>query len=233
MPSCEGAGTDALARSLDELGYAVIPQFVDASLAAVLRAQFDRDELFRSTVDMARHGYGRGSYRYYRYPLPRDVAELRTWTYRRLAPIANVWAERLGRDERYPDDLDAMLARCAAAYQTRCTILQLRYRAGDHNALHRDRYGEIAFPLQVAVVLNRPGDDFDGGEFVLVEQRPRKQSIATAIALGLGDAIVFPNDIRPTVARDGRVSRISVRHGVSRVTRGERRALGLIFHDAP
>jgi hypothetical protein len=170
-------------------------------------------------------------YRYFANPLPPLVAELRERVYAQLAPVANAWAEALGEAERYPATLAEFLARCHAAGQLRPTPLLLRYRAGDHNALHQDVYGEVAFPLQATVLLNEPGRDFAGGEFVLVEQRPRKQSLAHVVPLRRGDAVVFPNAIRPVHGARG-VYRTTFRHGVGEVRTGERVTLGLIFHDA-
>jgi uncharacterized protein len=216
---------------LDERGYAVLPALLDAAQCAVLRAWFDDDEAFRNTVVMERHGYGRGVYRYFHYPLPPLVERLREDLYARLAPVANAWAEALGGDVRYPTTLAAFLERCHANGQTRPTPLMLRYRAGDHNALHQDVYGDIAFPLQATVLLNEPGPDFTGGEFVLVEQRPRKQSLAHVVQLRRGDAVVFPNAIRPARGARG-YFRTTFRHGVGEVRAGERVTLGLIFHDA-
>jgi uncharacterized protein len=218
-------------QELDRRGYAVIPALLDSEQTAELRARFDDDDAFRTTVVMERLGYGRGVYRYFGYPLPPLVAELRERVYATLAPVANAWAESLGEVERYPAVLEEFIARCHAAGQTRPTPLLLRYRAGDHNALHQDRYGEVAFPLQVTVLLDEPGRDFDGGEFVLVEQRPRKQSLAHVVPLRAGDAVIFPNGTRPVRGTRG-TFRTTFRHGVSEVRRGERIALGLIFHDA-
>jgi hypothetical protein len=218
-------------QELDRRGYAVIPALLDADQSAELRAGFDDDGAFRSTVVMERHGYGRGVYRYFANPLPPLVAELRERVYAQLAPVANAWAEALGEAERYPATLAEFLARCHAAGQLRPTPLLLRYRAGDHNALHQDVYGEVAFPLQATVLLNEPGRDFAGGEFVLVEQRPRKQSLAHVVPLRRGDAVVFPNAIRPVHGARG-VYRTTFRHGVGEVRTGERVTLGLIFHDA-
>jgi uncharacterized protein len=217
--------------ALDARGYAVVPTLLDARGCAELRSAFDDEAAFRKTIVMERHGYGRGVYRYFRYPLPAPVQRLREELYARLAPVANAWAAALGRPERYPASLAEMLARCAAQGQTRPTPLLLRYRSGDHNALHQDRYGEIAFPLQATVLLSEPGPDFTGGEFVLVEQRPRKQSVPHVVPLGLGDAVVFPNAERPVVSARG-PARTVFRHGVGEVRGGERVTLGLIFHDA-
>jgi hypothetical protein len=215
---------------LAECGYAVLPGLLEPTACAALRATFDDPAPFRKTVDMAPLGFGRGLYRYFAYPLPARVAALRGELYAALAPVANIWAERLGALERYPADLAGFLAHCAANGQERPTPLLLRYRSGDQNALHQDRYGEVAFPFQATVLLSAP-DEFTGGEFVLVEQRPRRQSLPHVVALGLGDAIVFPNVARPVPARGG-WSRTLFRHGVGEVRSGERMTLGLIFHDA-
>ncbi len=220
-----------LQDELDARGYAVLPALVRADDCAALRARFDDDAAFRSTVVMERHGYGRGVYRYFAAPVPPLVAALRARLYAELAPVANAWAEALREDVRYPATLDGFLERCREAGQTRPTPLLLRYRAGDHNALHRDLYGDVAFPLQATVLLDEPGRDFEGGEFVLVEQRPRKQSLAHVVPLRRGDAVVFPNAVRPARGARG-FFRTAFRHGVSEVRRGERLALGLIFHDA-
>jgi uncharacterized protein len=220
-----------MAEELDARCYALLPSLVRADQCAELRARFDDDTAFRSTVVMERHGYGRGVYRYFAYPLPPPVAELRERLYAQLAPVANVWAESLREEVRYPASLAEFLERCHTAGQTRPTPLMLRYRGGDHNALHRDLYGDVAFPLQVTVLLSEPGAEFEGGEFVLVEQRPRKQSLAHVVPLRRGDAVVFPNAVRPV--RGGRgFFRTAFRHGVAEVRRGERLTLGLIFHDA-
>lgn len=218
-------------EELDARGYALLPSLVQADECAGLRARFDDDGAFRSTVVMERHGYGRGVYRYFGYPLPPLVAELRGRLYAQLAPVANAWAAALGEDVRYPASLAGFLERCHAAGQTRPTPLMLRYRGGDHNALHRDLYGDVAFPLQVTVLLSEPGSEFAGGEFVLVEQRPRKQSLAHVVPLRRGDAVVFPNAVRPARGARG-FFRTAFRHGVAEIRDGERLTLGLIFHDA-
>ncbi len=221
-------------HSADELGargFAVTPSLLDADACAELRARFDDDSAFRSTVVMERLGYGRGVYRYFRYPLPPLVERVREQLYAQLAPVANAWAESLGSDVRYPAALAEFLAHCHANGQTRPTPLLLRYRAGDHNALHQDVYGDVAFPLQATVLLSEPGADFAGGEFVLVEQRPRKQSLAHVVPLGRGDAVMFPNSTRPAHGARG-FFRTTFRHGVGEVRDGERVTLGLIFHDA-
>lgn len=216
---------------LDARGYAVLPGLAGADDCAALRGRFDDDDAFRSTVVMERLGYGRGVYRYFRNPLPPRVVELRERLYAQLAPVANAWSEALGGAERYPATLAEFLAHCHAQGQLRPTPLLLRYRAGDHNALHQDVYGDVAFPLQATVLLSEPGADFTGGEFVLVEQRPRKQSLAHVVPLRRGDAVVFPNSVRPVRGTRG-VFRTTFRHGVGEVRSGERLTLGLIFHDA-
>ncbi|MEA2785364.1 MAG: uncharacterized protein QOF71_1468 [Candidatus Eremiobacteraeota bacterium] len=222
---------DAIDDELNARGFAVVPALLDADACAGLRARFDDDAAFRSTVVMERLGYGRGVYRYFRSPLPALVERVRDELYARLAPVANAWAQALGSDARYPATLAEFLAHCHAQGQMRPTPLLLRYRAGDHNALHQDVYGDVAFPLQATVLLNEPGDDFEGGEFVLVEQRPRKQSLAHVVPLRRGDAVVFPNSTRPARGARG-VFRTTFRHGVGEVRSGERVTLGLIFHDA-
>ncbi|MCU1373635.1 MAG: proline hydroxylase [Actinomycetia bacterium] len=220
---------DALDRGLDDDGYAVTPvPVLDPVACARLAAAFDDDGWYRSTVDMGRHRFGRGVYRYYGDGLPAEVAALREAAYPPLAAIANRWQQRLGRP-RFPGSLDGLLERCRAAGQVRQTSLILRYRPGDWNALHQDTYGEVAFPLQLAVALTRPGTDFTGGETLLVEQRPRAQSRATAITVPQGHAVVFPNRDRPVPGARGH-HRVSVRHGVSTVQSGTRLALGVIFH---
>ena len=220
-----------LGEELDARGYAVVPGLLDAAACDSLRARFEDDAHFRKTIVMERLGYGRGVYKYFAYPLPVLVANLRASLYRELAPIANRWAEQLGDPGRFPPELDGLLTRCHENGQTRPTPLLLRYRSGDHNALHQDVYGEVAFPLQVTALLSRPGEEFTGGEFVLVEQRPRRQSLAHVVPLGYGDAVVFPNAVRPVRGSRG-FHRTAFRHGVGEVRSGERLTLGLIFHDA-
>ena len=225
------ARSNTVAEELESRGFAVVPSLLDADACAGLRARFDDDGAFRNTVVMERLGYGRGVYRYFGYPLPSLVERLRADVYAQLAPVANAWAESLGGGVRYPARLAEFLAHCHANGQTRPTPLMLRYRAGDHNALHQDVYGDVAFPLQVTILLSEPGPDFAGGEFVLVEQRPRKQSLAHVVPLQRGDAVVFPNSIRPARGARG-FFRTTFRHGVGEVRAGERVTLGLIFHDA-
>ncbi|MDX2169401.1 MAG: 2OG-Fe(II) oxygenase [Deltaproteobacteria bacterium] len=220
----------ALARRLDADGWARLGPLLSAAQCAALCRDFDRDRLFRSTVDMQRHRFGRGVYRYFAAPLPPLVAALRVALYARLAPLANAWAAALG-EPAYPTSLSAFLAQCRAAGQTRPTPLLLRYQAGDYNCLHQDRYGAVAFPLQVVIPLSTAGRDFAGGELLFVEQRPRSQSRGMAVVPAAGEAVVFANATRPVRGTRG-VYRAQLRHGVSPLARGQRVALGIIFHDA-
>lgn len=218
------------AADFDTQGYALFPHLLDAETCAAMRAGWAERDRFRSEVVMARHGFGRGAYRYYDDPLPDAVAALRAALYPPLARIANRWADALGTAP-YPEDHADFLARCHEAGQVRPTPLLLRYEAGDWNALHQDIYGPHVFPLQVAILLSAPGRDFGGGEFILTEQRPRQQSRAEVVPLREGDAVVFPVRERPVRGTRG-WHRRGVRHGVSRVRSGLRFTLGLIFHDA-
>ena len=226
-----GIDWERVGAELDAYGCAVLPALLDAEQCEAYAAAYAQDALFRSRVVMERHGFGRGEYRYFAYPLPPGLAALRAALYPPLARIANRWQAALGQEERYPDEHTAYLARCHAAGQTRPTPLLLRYGAGDYNCLHQDLYGEHVFPLQVAVLLSRPWDDFSGGEFVLTEQRPRMQSRAEVVPLFQGDAVVFPVHTRPVNGTRG-IYRVNMRHGVSRVRSGHRHTLGIIFHDA-
>ena len=221
----------AVAAALDDHGRAVVPGVLTPSECDVLARLYDRRRRFRTVVDMARFRFGLGEYRYFAYPLPPLVRALRAGTYARLAPVANRWMERLGEARRYPPTLRAFLAECHADGQARPTPLLLRYGAGGYNCLHQDLYGAHAFSLQVTCMLSRPGADFDGGEFLLVEQRPRAQSRGEAIVLAQGAAVIFANRHRPVRGTRGDY-RVAVRHGVSTVRSGERATLGIIFHDA-
>jgi len=220
--------TDAIRTALDADGFALLPRLLSPQAAELLRSGFDDDASFRKTISMERHGYGRGTYRYFSYPLPTQLQKLREDLYAALVPIANEWVERLGSDNRYPATLEEMIARCVGAEQLRPTPLLLRYVAGDFNALHQDVYGAVAFPFQATVLLSRPNDEFTGGEFVLYETRARKQSVARVVPLEFGDAVIFPNAFRPN-AKGGRSQ---LRHGVSIVRSGGRTTLGVILHDA-
>ena len=222
---------DEVAAQLDALGHARLPRLLRAAECRALARLYGEDERFRKTVDMERHRFGRGEYRYFARPLPPLVTALRRALYPPLARIANRWQERLGLSERYEKSLRAFLARCRREGQTRPTPLLLRYEQGGENNLHQDLYGSVAFPLQVAVLLSKPGRDFEGGDFLLVEQRPRQQSRGEAIALAQGEAVVFPTRERPVEGARG-VYRAQLRHGASRLLSGERSVLGIIFHDA-
>jgi uncharacterized protein len=222
----------ALGHSLDREGFAVTPPLVDGHDCAELAQLYDAAAgSFRSTVTMARHGFGQGEYKYFARPLPPAVTALREALYQRLAPIANSWAERLGQSPAWPTNHPLLVARCTEAGQTRPTPLLLRYGPGDYNCLHQDLYGDIHFPLQVILLLDRPGIDFCGGELVLVEQRPRRQSRPMVVPLTQGAMAVIPVRERPVLGARG-TSRVQIRHGVSTIRRGVRRTLGLIFHDA-
>lgn len=216
---------------LDARGYALPGRLLSARECETLRRRFADDACFRATIEMEPRRFGRGRYRYFAYPLPPLVQALREALYPPLAALANRWGERLGRAERYEPTLAGFLTRCHAAGQTRPTPLLLHYETGDYNRLHQDVYGPLAFPLQVAVVLSREGSEYTGGEFLLAEQRPRMQTRGAAIRLGLGEAIVFPNAVRPVAGPRG-YTRAEMRHGVSELRSGERTTLGLIFHDA-
>ncbi|GAB3477965.1 prolyl 4-hydroxylase [Polaromonas eurypsychrophila] len=218
----------------DELqlhGRAVLPQLLSPDACLAISRLYPQADNFRSRVVMARHGFGRGEYQYFNYPLPALVQQLRSALYPLLVDVANRWNEAMGVAVRYPLEYAVFLARCHAAGQTRPTPLLLQYAGGDYNCLHQDLYGEHVFPLQVTIVLSRPGEDFSGGEFVLTEQRPRMQSRATVVPLAQGDAVVFAVQHRPVAGSRG-FYRVNMRHGVSEVRAGQRHTLGIIFHDA-
>ena len=222
---------EGVEQSLNQSGFSVLKsQLTPAQCDALVQLNED-DFHFRSRVIMARHGYGRGEYKYFAYPLPELVQSLREMLYPALADIANCWMEAMRSDVRYPPTHEDFLKRCHAAGQTRPTPLLLRYGEGDYNCLHQDLYGEHVFPLQVAFLLSEPGHDFEGGEFVLTEQRPRMQSRAEVVPLRQGDAVVFAVNERPVKGTRG-IYRVKMRHGVSRLHSGRRHTLGLIFHDA-
>lgn len=221
----------AAVRDLDSHGHTLLPKIWTAAVCATARSWYEDDSRFRSRVVMARHGFGQGEYKYFDYPLPPAVEKLRTALYPRLAAIANRWATPTGGASRLPPTHEEYLARCHAAGQTRATPLMLRYETGDFNCLHQDLYGDLVFPLQVTILLSSPGTDFTGGEFVLVEGRPRQQSQADVVPLTQGDAVVFPVRHRPVRGRRG-TFRATMKHGVARVRSGLRLTLGIIFHDA-
>lgn len=222
---------DAMAADMARQGWHVLPQVLDPTDCSAFRGAYDDDAWYRRTVVMQRHGFGRGEYRYFRYPLPDRLATLREAFYPPLAHLANEWAGQLGRAQLYPGDHATYLAQCALAGQSRPTPLILRYRVGDYNCLHQDLYGAEHFPFQIAILLSQPGEDFEGGEFVIVEQRPRMQSRAHVVPLRQGDAIVFAVNEAPRAGTRG-TYRVKLRHGVSEVRAGERFTLGVIFHDA-
>ncbi len=222
---------DGIEAALAERGWAKTPPVLRPDECRALVGLYADDRRFRSRVDMARLRFGVGEYKYFAAPLPPPVAALRAAAYPRLAPIADRWMAALGRSDRFPPGLPEFLARCAARGQTRPTPLLLRYQAGGYNCLHRDLYGAVAFPLQLTCFLSRRGVDYEGGEFLLVEQRPRAQSRGEVITAEQGEIVVFATADRPGRSARG-VVRLSLRHGISRVTRGERHALGVIFHDA-
>ena len=221
----------AVSADLDAQGWAIMAKLVSATECNAIAGHYALDSAFRSHVVMARHGFGRGEYKYFAYPLPPLVEELRTDFYPHLASIANRWQETMGMDVSFPDNHAAFIARCHAAGQSRPTPLLLQYGEGDYNALHQDLYGEHVFPLQVAILLSEPGEDFEGGEFVLTEQRPRMQSRAMVVPLRQGDAVVFAVNSRPVKGTRGSY-RVKLRHGVSKLRSGHRHTLGIIFHDA-
>lgn len=227
----EAGDWPAITAEVNEHGGALLPQLLTAEEAARLRGLVDYDEHFRSTVDMSRHRFGRGEYRYFTTPYPEPINALKQALYPRLLPIARDWWAKLGRPAPWPDTLDEWLRMCHDAGQTRSTAILLRYVAGDWNALHRDLYGELVFPLQVVINLNEPGVDHTGGEFLLVEQRPRAQSRGTAMLIPHGHGYLFTTRDRPVASTRG-WSAAPVRHGVSVVRSGHRHTLGLVFHDA-
>ncbi len=221
----------AIGASLDQRGYAVAGPLLTAKDCAGLIAAYGDDARFRKRIVMQSHGYGRGEYKYFAYPLPPIIVALRTSLYPKLAEIANRWNVALGEDRRFPATHDQYIARCHKAGQTRPTPLLLRYQTGDYNCLHQDLYGEHVFPLQLTILLSDPAKDFTGGEFVLTEQRPRMQSRVEVVRLGLGEAVIFPVRHRPVAGTRG-VYRVTMRHGVSALRSGLRFTAGIIFHDA-
>jgi uncharacterized protein len=221
----------AIADQVSESGAAVLPKLFDPSTCERVASLYDQPDLFRSHVRMARHGFGKGEYRYFAYPFAVWLSELRSSLYERLAPIANRWSTDLGDGRQYPLRHASYIEQCHSAEQRRPTPLLLKYVAGDYNCLHQDLYGELWFPLQVIVLLNEPQRDFAGGELMLVEQRPRAQSKGMVVSLQQGDAAVIAVNYRPRRSARG-YSRVTLRHGVSPLTRGRRHTLGVIFHDA-
>jgi hypothetical protein len=221
----------AVAAALDERGHATVPSLLSAEECRELAALYCDDDSFRRRVVMQHHAYGRGEYKYFRYPLPGLVEALRRTIYPRVAPIANRWHQRLREEGKFPPALEDYLTQCHRAGQERPTPLILKYGAGDYNCLHQDLYGPLVFPLQLTVLLSDPAEDFTGGEFLLVEQRPRVQSRGEVVPLHQGEAVIFPVHHRPVDGARGPY-RVTMRHGVSRIRSGERYTLGIIFHDA-
>ncbi|HEX2928511.1 MAG TPA: 2OG-Fe(II) oxygenase [Candidatus Binatia bacterium] len=220
-----------VSQDLDAQGSARIEELLSANECLALAALYPKDDVFRSRVVMAQHSFGRGEYKYFRYPLPDLVSELRTAIYPHLVPIANRWNDRMGKDVSYPEKHADFIQRCHRAGQIRPTPLLLQYNADDYNCLHQDLYGEHVFPLQLTILLSKPGNDFTGGEFVMTEQRPRMQSRPIVVPLGLGDGVVFAVYNRPVQGARG-AYRVNLRHGVSRIRSGHRCTVGIIFHDA-
>jgi uncharacterized protein len=220
-----------IGKNLDEQGSALFQGALSARECESLAGLYPRESIFRSRVVMARHGFGRGEYKYFRYPLPNLIQGLRTALYRRLAPVANRWNTAMGIEVRYPEDHQEFVRRCHDAGQVRPTPLLLQYGEGDFNCLHQDLYGEHVFPIQVAILLSEPQRDFTGGEFVLTEQRPRMQSRPEVVPLRQGDAVAFAVHHRPVRGTRG-TYRVNLRHGVSRLGSGQRHTVGIIFHDA-
>jgi len=220
-----------ISQDLDTQGSAILERLIPSDECRAVVALYPQDDLFRSRVVMARHGFGRGEYKYFAYPLPQIVAELRTELYPRLAPIANKWNIRMGIEIQYPESHAEFIKRCHNAGQNKSTPLLLQYASGDYNCLHQDLYGEHVFPIQVAILLSEPVKDFIGGEFVLTEQRPRMQSRPEVVPLRQGDAVAFAVHHRPVQGARG-FYRVNLRHGVSRIRSGHRHTVGIIFHDA-
>jgi len=220
-----------IARDLDQQGNAVVEQLLSPEECRAIAGLYSNDNVFRSHVVMERHGFGRGEYKYFRYPLPHLLSELRTTVYPHLVPVAKRWNEAMGIDVRYPCKHADFVERCHKADQTRPTPLLLQYGPGDYNCLHQDLYGEHVFPFQLAILLSDPGADFTGGEFVMTEQRPRMQSRPMVVPLRQGDGVVFAVHKRPVEGTRG-AYRVNLRHGVSRIRSGHRHTVGIIFHDA-
>ena len=221
----------SIGSQIDSFGCATTGALLAPDDCAAIASRYGEDAIYRSRVIMGRHGFGRGEYKYFSYPLPDTIASLRTLLYPPLADVANRWNAQMGIEQRFPADHAAWLERCHAAGQVRPTPLLLQYGEGDYNCLHQDVYGDLVFPLQVAFLLSRPGEDFTGGEFVLTEQRPRMQSRAEVVPLRQGEGVIFPVHHRPVQGTRG-VYRVNMRHGVSRLRSGQRHTLGIIFHDA-
>jgi hypothetical protein len=227
----DGVDWTKVHADLDAQGWAIVPKLLTCAEADSIARLYHQEQGFRSQVIMGRHGFGRGEYKYFSYPLPALIQALRTTAYPHLSPLANQWHERMGKDVRFPRDHAAFLDRCHQAGQIRPTPLLLEYAPEDYNCLHRDLYGEHVFPLQIAILLDRPGEDFEGGEFVMTEQRPRMQTRAMVLPLKKGDAAVFAVNSRPMKGLRGDYQ-VKLNHGVSKLYSGKRHTVGVIFHDA-
>ncbi len=227
----DGMDWTKVRADLHAQGWAVVPKLLTHAEADFITGLYHQEQGFRSRVIMSRHGFGRGEYKYFSYPLPRLIQEMRTAAYPHLVPIANQWHERMGKDARFPRDHAAFLERCHQAGQIRPTPLLLEYAPEDYNCLHRDLYGEHVFPIQIAILLDQPGEDFEGGEFVMTEQRPRMQTRAMVLPLKKGDAAVFAVNSRPMKGVRGDYQ-VKLNHGVSKLYSGKRHTVGVIFHDA-
>lgn len=227
----ESLDWSSIETSLWQYGYAATPPVLNDAECTALAQMYDREDLFRKRVIMAQHAFGVGEYKYFQHPLPNTINELRGMLYARLAPVATAWEHALGKEIDYPERLDDFLDICHRAGQERPTPLLLQYEQDGYNCLHQDLYGELAFPLQATILLSAPGQDFEGGEFVLVEQRPRMQSRPEVVPLRQGEAVIFAVNERPVEGKRG-IYRVKMRHGVSRLRQGERLTLGVIFHDA-
>lgn len=218
-------------ESMNAKGYASVPNILPLNICDELIANYPATDIYRKTIVMEHHGYGQGQYKYYNYPLPPVIQQLREAMYPNIAPIANSWMQVLGMDTRFPDGFDELNKLCHQHNQLRPTPLILKYQQGGYNALHQDLYGDIYFPMQLVICLSEPGEDFEGGEFVLVEQRPRMQSRPMVLTPRKGDMLLFTTNFRPVMGSRG-YYRVNMRHGVSEITKGERYTLGIIFHDA-
>jgi hypothetical protein len=221
----------AISAGMDNKGYTLVKNILTTDECDALTAQYHDEQLYRKTIVMERHHYGRGEYKYFKYPLPCLIQQLRETVYPKLAPIANNWMQQLNKDQRFPDNLDELLQLCHAQEQLRPTPLILQYTQGGYNAMHQDLYGEIFFPMQLVFVLDEPGTDYEGGEFILLEQKPREQSRAMVLKPQKGDMVLFTTNFRPAKGSKG-YHRVNMKHGISEITAGQRRSMGIIFHDA-
>ena len=226
-----GLDWDAIKADMDSKGYALVKNVLTTGECDQLTAQYVNDDLYRKTVVMERHNYGRGEYKYFKYPLPQLIQQLRESVYPQLAPIANNWMELLNKETRFAATLTELLQHCHGHEQLKPTPLILQYAKGGYNAMHQDLYGEVFFPMQLVFILDEPGMDYEGGEFILMEQKPREQSRAIVLKPGKGDMVLFTTSFRPAKGSKG-YHRVNMKHGISEITKGRRRSMGIIFHDA-